>query len=253
MSTVCAGSLLPCVWGSLAPYHHPKYDPLWAACQDHDMVVHFHSGAAPIDDYFGPDTPGAERVALPGGMGIYISEVAWYCARPLTFLLWGGAFERFPRLKVAVTEGTSIWVPPYLELLDQRYSSTHYSQKLGDYRSHLSMKPSEYFTPQRPHRRFVHAAARSRAAPRNRRRQHHVGHRLPAPRGLAGRTRATQMTETFAALPEDEIAAMLGGNAASFYGFDAAKLAPLVHRIGPETVAFSAAAAASRASSTAAR
>ena len=42
------------------------------------------------------------------------------------------------------------------------------------------------------------------------------------------------MTETFMGLPEDEIAAMLGGNAAKFYGFDTDKLAPLVERIGPE-------------------
>ncbi len=31
-----------------------------------------------------------------------------------------------------------------------------------------------------------------------------------------------------------EIEAMLGGNAADFYGFDRAALAPLVARIGPE-------------------
>ena len=57
--------------------------------------------------------------------------------RPLTFLIWGGVFERFPRLRVAITEGTTVWVPEYLALLDFRYSETHYSAKLGDYRSHL--------------------------------------------------------------------------------------------------------------------
>ena len=34
-------------------------------------------------------------------------------------------------------------------------------------------------------------------------------------------------------LPEDEIATMLGGSAAAFYGIDSEKLAPLVARIGP--------------------
>jgi hypothetical protein len=46
------------------------------------------------------------------------------------------------------------------------------------------------------------------------------------------------MLETFRGLPDAEIAAMLGGNAVSFYGFDAEKLAPLVARIGPEKRAF---------------
>ena len=81
----------------------------------------------------------------PGAMGIYVSEVVWWNVRPLTFMLWGGAFERFPRLKVAIVEGTTVWVPEYLRLLDQRYEETHYSAKLGDYRSHLKSKPSEYF------------------------------------------------------------------------------------------------------------
>jgi hypothetical protein len=41
------------------------------------------------------------------------------------------------------------------------------------------------------------------------------------------------MREAFTGVPEDEIEAMLGGNAARFYGIDTEKLAPLVARIGP--------------------
>ncbi len=136
--------LIPNLWGKLAPYHHPKYDPLWAVCEELDVVIHFHSGATPREDYFGA-WPGDGSDILPGAMGIYISEVAWWVARPVTFLIWGGVFERFPALKVAITEGTCIWVPDYLKLLDERYEVTHFSAKLGDYRSHMSMRPSEYF------------------------------------------------------------------------------------------------------------
>ena len=46
------------------------------------------------------------------------------------------------------------------------------------------------------------------------------------------------MIETFRALPEDELAAMLGGNAARVYGFDTEKLAPVVARVGPEKRSF---------------
>jgi hypothetical protein len=38
---------------------------------------------------------------------------------------------------------------------------------------------------------------------------------------------------TFSGVPADEVAAMVGGNAAAVYGFDLDVLAPLVHRIGP--------------------
>jgi len=59
------GALIPCAWGKLAPYHHPKYDPLWAAAQDLGLVLHFHSGsAAPIEDYFGPFPPPAGTAPL---------------------------------------------------------------------------------------------------------------------------------------------------------------------------------------------
>ena len=49
-----------------------------------------------------------------------------------------------------------------------------------------------------------------------------------------------KLTQTFAGVPRDEIALMVGGNAAEVYGFDPAALAPLVERIGPERGALGA-------------
>jgi len=230
------GILLPCMWGKFPAYHHPRYEPLWSACEELGVVVHWHSGAALTEDYFGGELLGSGP-ALPGAMGIYVSEVVFWCVRPLTFLIWGGVFERHPRLKVAITEGTSIWVPEYLALLDQRYSETHYSQKLGDYRSHLRSLPSEYF------RRQVRLGAS--CMPRREAELRHAigignlmwGSDYPHPEGSWPYTHE-QRVETLRGLPEAEIAAILGGNAAAFYGFDAEKLAPLVARIGPEKASF---------------
>ncbi|MFT5443775.1 MAG: putative TIM-barrel fold metal-dependent hydrolase, partial [Myxococcota bacterium] len=139
------GIVMPPMWGAFTPYHDAKYDPVWEICQDLDMPVHFHSGPSPINDYFGTMPPVPGQVVPQGAVGAYITEVSFWLMRPLTFMLWGGAFERFPKLKVAMTEGTSVWVPEYLELLEQRYAESHYSMKLGDYRSHLSMSPADYF------------------------------------------------------------------------------------------------------------
>ena len=47
------GIMLPHLWLGQDAYHHPKYEPIWAACQDLGMVLHFHSGAAPAHEYFG--------------------------------------------------------------------------------------------------------------------------------------------------------------------------------------------------------
>ena len=217
------GIMIPTCWGKRDAYHHPKYDPLWSVCEELDMPITIHSAAAPMDDY-GEHT---------GMMGIYISEVAWWTARPLTFMIWGGVFERHPGLKVVFTEGTSIWVPEMLDLLDFRYSESHFSLKLGDYRSHLSMKPSEYF------RRNVFIGS-SCMSKREAELRHSIGINnmlwgsdFPHPEGVWPYT-CEHIKETFKGIPDNEARAMLGLNAAKVYNFDLDKLGPIAERIGPE-------------------
>ena len=223
------GILIPSRWGKLDAYHHPKYEPVWALCEDLGLVIHVHSGAAPMEDY-------AEHVGM---MGIYVTEVIWWTVRPLWFLIWAGVFERHPALRYAITESTTVWVPEALQLMDQRYGETHFSAKLGDYRSHLKRKPSEYF------RRNVFLGA-SCMPRREVELRHEIGidnimwgTDYPHPEGSWPVTREQQL-ESFHGVPEAELEAMLGGNAARVYGFDAEKLAPLVARIGPEKSAFRA-------------
>ena len=52
-------------------------------------------------------------------MGLYVSEVMWWLYRPLAFMIWGGVFERFPKLKACLTEGGTNWMlEPWLRMLD---------------------------------------------------------------------------------------------------------------------------------------
>ena len=223
--------MIPVMWGPHPPYHHPRYEPLWQVCAELDMPIHFHSGPAESEQYFGTWPPDPEVGTLTGGMGIYVSEVAFFVSRPLTFLIWGGVFERHPTLKVAITEGTAVWVPEFLELLDHRYGSHAGNAKLGDYRSHMSMKPSEYFA------RNVRVGSNIHAREVELRHEIGLGTMMwgsdyPHPEGSWPATKA-RLKENFAGVPEAELAAILGGNAADFYGFDREKLAPLVAEIGP--------------------
>ena len=237
------GILLPPMWFDQAPYHHPRYEPIWAACQDQGMIIHFHSGPAPMQDYFGAalfggGTPGETPVELPGALGIYVTEVCWWLVRPLVFMIWGGVFERHPTLKAAITEGSSVWAPELLELMDQRYSDHHFSAKLGTgYKKHIPLKPSEYF------RRNIRIGS-SCMSRREAEMRHEIGigtimwgTDYPHPEGVWPITHK-MMVETFHGLPEHEIAQMLGGNAAEFYGLDTEKLNALAARIGPEKSLF---------------
>ena len=236
------GILIPHFWADRAPYHHPKYDPLWAACQDEDIIVHFHSGAAPMTDYYGfqmfGGAPAADSseppVEMPGALGIYATEVAWWLVRPTVFMIWGGVFERFPELRATITEGSSIWAPELLALMDHRFGDHHFSAKLGTgYKSHLSMKPSEYF------RRNVRIGSSCMSRVEAERR-HEIGlgnimwgTDYPHPEGTWPVTQK-MMVETFHGLPEDEIARMLGENAVDWYGLDRPALEAIAERIGPE-------------------
>ena len=221
------GVMLPVRWGKQDAYHHPKYDPFWAACEEMQLVVNFHSGPAPMEDY------GEGQ----GMVGIYISEVAWWLVRPLTFMLWDGVFERFPALRVAITEGTAVWVPEYLQLLDFRYAETPYSAKLGDYTSHLSLKPSEYFA----RNVLVGASCMPRREAEMRSQigveQIAWGSDYPHPEGTWPNT-VEALKETFRQVPHDELEKMLGQNAAEWYGFETDKLAPIVSRVGPRRADF---------------
>ena len=83
--------MIPARWCNQLPYHERRYDPIWALCEEYDMPIVTHSGSAPREEY-------------GDLLGIYVTEVAWWLTRPLVFMIWGGVFERFPGLRVAVTE-----------------------------------------------------------------------------------------------------------------------------------------------------
>ena len=235
------GMLIPLLLtDDFEPYHHPRYNPFWAACEDLGIVVCFHSGPGPFSHFFGKGFPDNDQSQYPGALGVYISEVFFWTWRPLIFMLWGGVFERYPRLKASVTETGQGWLlPPIFRMLDHHYNDTFFSAKLGDYRSHLSMAPTDYFR--------KNCAIGASCMPRSDAEMRHQlgmkqimwGTDYPHPEGTWPHTRP-QMIDTFKGLPEDDIAAMLGGNAAEFYGFDRAELDKVGARVGPHRSSFSA-------------
>lgn len=214
------GILIPSMWEEFAPYHDRRYDPVWAACQDLDMPVHVHSGAADRKQY-------GEHV------GIYVAEVRWWSMRPLWFLLWSGVFERFPRLKFAVTECGAFWANDLLWSMDNAYDREHASKKLGPaLEANMTMRPSEYFD-----RNCWIGASNTRRRELARRYEIGVGNIMwgndfPHPEGTWPHTREW-LRDAFWDIPVEETRAMLGGNAADVYNFDADELAPLADRIGP--------------------
>jgi predicted TIM-barrel fold metal-dependent hydrolase len=225
--------MIPTVTGQFDGYNNTKYDPFWAACQANDVIINFHSGAAPMEDFFGHTWTDIDPRTV-GGMGVFVCETFFWTYRPLVFMIWGGVFERFPKLRAVVTEvGTGWMLPPLLRLLDHNYFDVQFSAKLGDFKSHLSMSPTEYF------RRNVGIGASCIGRPDVELRhqlglnQIMWGSDYPHPEGTWPVTQK-HIFDAFVGIPEQEIALMLGENAIKFYGFDREKLVPIAERIGPK-------------------
>jgi predicted TIM-barrel fold metal-dependent hydrolase len=218
------GIIIPAQWGRYPSYTSDRYDPIWAVCQDLDMPVQTHSGPGAIEDYG----------TGPGVLGLYASETVWWTARPMWFMLWSGVFERFPRLRMAVTEAGSYWAADLLWRWDSLAMKDHGARKLADagVKGHLSMRPSEYFD-----RNCGIGSSNTRRRELARRYEIGVdnmmwGNDFPHPEGTWPYTRKI-LREGFWDIPVDETERILGLNAAEFYDFDVAKLQPIADAIGP--------------------
>lgn len=217
------GLLIAQMWNESAPYHDRRYDPIWATCQELEMPVHTHSGAAPQGDYG----------SGPGFVGMYTTEVRWWASRPLWFLMFSGAFERFPGLRFVVTECGAFWAADLLWLMDMIFDGDHGTKKLArGSAGELKVRPSEYFD-----RSCGLGASTTRRRDLARRYEIGVGNIMwgndfPHPEGTWPHTRDF-LRSSFWDIPRDETADILGLNAVGFYGFDTERLAPLARRVGP--------------------
>ncbi len=221
------GVLLPTVAPDVSwvkPLYHPDYDRLWAALQDLDIPVNLHSGTGSPNYGKFASTP-----------IIMISEVGFYGLRPFVHMLLSGVFERFPRLKFVMTEGSAAAIQAQVDQLDPVIEHVRQGE-IGELKytaeNALPRSATEYF-----HQNCWIGASFPGPADAA------VRHRMPADRFMWGSDyphdegtppfSREHLRLTFYDTPEEELRAILGGNAAKLYGFDMDKLAPLAAQYGP--------------------
>ena len=120
------GVLLPNVppdvkW--VKPLHDTYYDPLWKLCEDLEIPVQCHGGTG------NPDYGNTPVSGL-----LYITETSFYSQRPLVHMILGGVFERFPKLKLVLTEMGCAWIPGVLAQLDGVINSIRSTRSIGELR-----------------------------------------------------------------------------------------------------------------------
>lgn len=119
---------------STAPFDQPSFhtthwDPVWQACVETDIAVCIHIGTS-------------GRTLLPSDDASFSVAVALGPTNAqITFmdLLLCGILQRFPDLKVALSEGGIGWVPFALERVDRTWERHRYWAELDD------TPPSEIF------------------------------------------------------------------------------------------------------------
>jgi predicted TIM-barrel fold metal-dependent hydrolase len=210
------GVLLPTSTGDYPFYHHPRYEPLWATCAELGLPLQAHSG-------WSPDYGDAESATA-----MYISEVDMWAQRSFTALLWSGVFERYPNLKLIMTETGTAWILERLRVLEFKANLPFFNH----FTAKLSLTPTEYFQRQC----FIGASFMPGHEGQER---HRIGldrilwgSDYPHLEGTWPSTRE-YMHETFAEYPEPEVRAILGESALDAYGFDPDVLRPLAERVGP--------------------
>ena len=210
--------MIPAMWVKQPPYHDRRYDPVWALCEELSMPVVTHSGPSSKEEY-------------GDHLGIFVSEVVWWPARPMWFMLWSGVFERFPGLRFGVTEAGCWWMPNNLWFWDRLYLGQKGAEKLSGFPK-LSLLPSEYFD-----RNCFIGASNTKRRELGMRYEIGVdnilwGNDFPHPEGTWPNTREW-LKKTFHDIPVEESRRMLGLSAAEIYGFDLEALKPIADRIGP--------------------
>ncbi len=222
------GVLLPGVspdtpW--IEPLSSPVYDPLWAVCEELGMPITHHAGGSGIPKV--ADTPIRNL--------IFVMETSFYANRAFWHLIWGGVFERFPRLKLVLTEQGTDWVLPTLDKMEAFYRQVK-AGRIGE----LGV-PSEAIGELSPREIFdrniwIGASFPGKA---DAARFHEIGvdrimwgsdyphHEATSPYSLES------LRRSFEGWSEADLRKVLAENAATVYGFDLDRLAPLADRIGP--------------------
>lgn len=223
------GILLPGVppGASIPPLYAPDYEPIWAVSEELGMPVNHHAGSAVPD--LGP---------YPTVGAMFIIEVTWFAHRALWHLMFSGVFERYPGLRLVLTEQSASWVPDVLRILDDNYErfrgdpSTSEALYGAPAAELMSLPPSEYW-------KRNCALGASFLRPYECSLRHEIGVEqimwgsdYPHLEGTFPYS-SEALRFTFADVPVDEVAAMLGGNAARLYGFDLDLLAPVAAVVGP--------------------
>lgn len=115
----------------LPSIHNEYWEPMWKAVVDHDIAMCLHIGGGNPAPHASMETP-IEAWITTMPMSICVGAADW---------LHLEALERYPTMKIALSEGGIGWIPYFLERSD--YS--HERHKAWTHSAFKNVKPSDVF------------------------------------------------------------------------------------------------------------
>ena len=119
-------------------YHSPEYEPFWAAAQDLEMPLGLHAASnrwGSGEAFQGRDHSEARKShSVNRDHGVRMS---------LADMIYGGVFERYPKLQAGSVEHDLSWAPHFLDRLDFNYTQLGIKTKVARFKN--DMFPSDFF------------------------------------------------------------------------------------------------------------
>jgi predicted TIM-barrel fold metal-dependent hydrolase len=131
-----AGAMIP-VTPMARRYDDPCYDPLWAAAQDLALPLSLHVGTyrwRPDSDF---ESSIREKDPVEFSCRDYDPRKA------IAAMIFGGVFERYPKLKVGAVEFDVAWAPHFIARMDYIYNEHAVGFKHRRFRN--GAVPSDFF------------------------------------------------------------------------------------------------------------
>jgi predicted TIM-barrel fold metal-dependent hydrolase len=115
---------------SLIPYGKRYYDPIFEAATKHGLVIGIHYGGAPGHAPTPTGWPSTYLEEYAGMAQVFQSQVM--------SLIFEGAFDRFPDMRVALIEGGFTWMPSLMWRMDKEWKGLRHNTPW------VKQAPSEY-------------------------------------------------------------------------------------------------------------
>lgn len=196
-----------------APYWEPEWEPLWEAAAGLGVPLTLHVGGtrtqAAAEHKAGPNVYGGETFE-----GFYGGSCDM--GRTLIWFTFSGMFQKYPALKIVMTEGYAFWMAGLMQFCDHHWEGRFKS--VADVKVELEAPPSYYMKRQaRATFMWDPVALRNRDV---------TGtdsllwaNDYPHPEGSFPDSQQW-VEKQFAGMPEDEIERITFSNAAELFGFN---------------------------------